>query len=590
MRRTLLLFAAPLVLLTACAGIPARPVSSADAGLSEVSSATSQYGLFLAGQAALSDGRSAQAADYFERAQAADALEAAERAEGIAEADATADTAGSVVGERAFLAALMAGEVSRAAAIAPMGEDASEGARRLGRLTVAVETMAQGKGKAAAQMLANEDIGFPHRSAAALLAPWAAAQAGDVEGSLVRPEVQGDRLVEYVGQLGQAHLFERARRFDEAETDYKALAQTARPSDMAVLAYGEFLERRGRRADAVALYDTTLARDPHRAAVKAARARAAAGKPAPAAPTLREGAAQALMTPAAAMLAANQNQLGLTYLRLSLRLDPHRGEAWLMVGDVLSGAGDLVGARAAYEKPKRGSPEYAAARAKMAWTYQTEGQTEAALQFAREAAASGDADSRLNLADLLRANDQYAESAQVLTTLIDESPKPDWRLLYARGVAYERIGRWPDAERDLQEALKLQPEDPELLNYLGYSWIDRGEHLKEAMAMVEKAVGINPRSGAMVDSLGWAHYRLGDYAKAVEYLEEAIELEAGDPEINNHLGDAYWRVGRRDEAVFQWRRVLTLEPDAKIKADAEAKLKSGLGPAGPATTSRIAGP
>jgi Flp pilus assembly protein TadD len=290
------------------------------------------------------------------------------------------------------------------------------------------------------------------------------------------------------------------------------------------------------------------------------------------------------------MMAANQNQLGLSYLRLSLRLDPDRAEAWLMVGDILSAAGDLAGARDAYERPQADSPEYASARAKLAWTYQTAGEQETALKFAREAAATGDPDSRLNLADLLRANEKFAESVEVLSGLIAEEPKTDWRLLYARGIGYERIGRWPDAERDLLEALKQQPDDPELLNYLGYSWIDRGERLKEAMSMVEKAVGANPRSGAMVDSLGWAHYRLGDYAKAVEFLEQAVELEAGDPEINNHLGDAYWRIGRRDEAQFQWRRVLTLEPDAKVKADAEAKLATGLGPAGPAPSPVVATP
>jgi len=171
----------------------------------------------------------------------------------------------------------------------------------------------------------------------------------------------------------------------------------------------------------------------------------------------------------------------------------------------------------------------------------------------------------------------------VLTGLINASKtSPDWRLLYARGVAYERTGRWPEAQTDLQAALALAPDQPELLNYLGYSWIDRGEHLKEALAMVEKAVGQNPRSGAMVDSLGWAYYRLGDFKKAVDKLEDAVELEAGDPEINNHLGDAYWKVGRKDEAQFQWKRVLTLQPDAKIKANAEAKLASQAGPDGPA--------
>ena len=107
--------------------------------------------------------------------------------------------------------------------------------------------------------------------------------------------------------------------------------------------------------------------------------------------------------------------------------------------------------------------------------------------------------------------------------------------------------------------------------------------------MVERAVAANPQSGAMVDSLGWAHYRLGDYKKAVQLLEQAVELEAGDPEINNHLGDAYWRVGRRIEAEYQWKRVLTLAPDAKIKADVDEKLASGQGPKGPSAAPKVAG-
>ena len=116
----------------------------------------------------------------------------------------------------------------------------------------------------------------------------------------------------------------------------------------------------------------------------------------------------------------------------------------------------------------------------------------------------------------------------------------------------------------------------ELLNFLGYSWIDRGVRLPEAMQMIQKAVSLQPQSGAMIDSLGWGYYRMGDYRAAVEKLEAAIVLEPGDPDVNDHLGDAYWRVGRKDEARFQWRRVLTLEPSPKLRAQAEAKLASGL--------------
>jgi Flp pilus assembly protein TadD len=186
----------------------------------------------------------------------------------------------------------------------------------------------------------------------------------------------------------------------------------------------------------------------------------------------------------------------------------------------------------------------------------------------------------INLADLLRANERFSESADVMAPVLASSA-PDWRLFFARGVSLERAGRWKEAERDLKEALRLNPDEPELLNYLGYSWIDRNENLGEALEMVRRAVSQNPRSGAMVDSLGWAHYRLGDFPRAVQTLEQAVELEPGDPEINNHLGDAYWRVGRREEAGFQWRRVLTLDPDPRIRADAERKLSEGLDSAPP---------
>jgi tetratricopeptide (TPR) repeat protein len=571
MRLTLLITAAvaPLVLLGACTTAPGGPTSaSTSASGAEMAANVSSYGMFLAGEAALNNGKSSDAARFFDQArgQSGDAL----------------------IGERAFTSALQAGDIQKAALLAPTGDDASEASKRLGKLVVAVEAMAEGKGKEAQALLVGDSIAFPHKPAAVLLAPWAAAQAGDVEGSLVRPQVRGDRLVDYFGQLGQAALFERAKRYDEAETDFKAVVSVANPTEIAVLAYGGFLERRGRRLDALALYGEHLAREPDSIAVKAASARASAGKAAPPAmPTLREGAAEALLAPSATMIAAKQAALALDYLRLVIRLDPQRDEAWVMVGDLMASSGDTDAARAAYAHPKPGSTEYSTAQAKLAWTYQSNDDKETALKLARAAAASGDTEARVTLADLLRSDEQYAEAIQVLNGLITESKTPDWRLLYARGIAYERLNRWPEGQADLQAALKERPDEPELLNYLGYSWIDRGEHLQEATAMIQKAVATDPRSGAMVDSLGWAYYRMGDYKKAVEKLEEAVELEAGDPEINNHLGDAYWKVGRKDEAQFQWRRVLTLKPDDKIKASAEAKLASGLGPDGP--TPKVAG-
>ncbi|MFD3264972.1 tetratricopeptide repeat protein [Phenylobacterium ferrooxidans] len=562
--RKLLVCAAPLLLLAACATQPADDLASlSDPG-------GSSYGLFLAGQSALNDGRGAQAAAYFEQAQAGGAED-------------------ELISERAFTAAILAGDITKAAALAPSGEGSSESGKRLGRVVEAVEAMSTNQGKAARALLAPEGMGFPHKGAAALLGPWASAMAGDATGAVVRPELRNDKVVEYFGLLGQAFLYERAKRYDEAETDFKALTGGENPGDLVLLAYGGFLERRGKRLDAIAVYDKGLADEPSNSTLLAAKARAAAGKSAPPAPTLRQGAAQALMPPAATMLAAKQEQIGLAYLRLVLRLDPNRNDAWLMVGDLMETAGDLDAAREAYAKPKPGSPEYAAGRAKLAWSYLKAKDNETALKMAREAAASGDLDSKVTLADMLRVNEQYPEAIQILTEVMAARPG-DWRLLYSRGVNYDRAGRPKEGEADLRAALKIRPDDSEMLNYLGYTWIDRGEHLSEALGMVQRAAASNPKSGAIIDSLGWAYYRLGDYKKAVEKLEEAIELEAGDPDINNHLGDAYWRVGRRDEAEFQWKRVLTLDPDAKMKAEVSAKLASGLGPMGPAQSPRVAGP
>ena len=554
MRHLLTAACLPLFLVSACATAPPNGVATAALG-----APGSAYGLFLAGSSALGDGRNSEALRLLELAKAQGAVDPA-------------------VTERAFTAALLAGDIERAALLAPDGDGASDQGRRMGRLTRAVEALAEGKGKVAREVIGNDGIGFPHRGAVALLSPWVAASLGDLEGSLVRPTVRGDGAVDYFGQIGQAHLFERARRYDEAETNFKAVTGGESPTEIAVSAYGGFLERRGRRPDALALYDAALRRNPDNLALKAARSRAATRKPPPAAPTVQQGAAFALLAPAVTLISNKQTQVGLAYLRLSLRLDPDRNDGWLMLGDLLQQQGDTTGARAAYLRPRPGAPEFASGQSKLAWSYQSAGDKAEALKLARAAAATGVRDGRLTLADLLSANGDDAAAVVIWNAELASGQDADWQLYYARGRAYGRMDRWKEAEADLLQAIRLRPDEGELLNYLGYGWIDRGERLPEAMAMIEKALAANPRSGAIIDSLGWAHYRLGDYKKAVEVIEQAIELEAGDPEINNHLGDAYWMVGRKDEAVFQWRRVLTLNPDDKIKADAEKKLASGLGP------------
>jgi len=556
--------AAPAVAKPAGVEAPSSDVSFGD------SDRGSSYGLFLAGQAAMKNGRNDLALQYFDRASAADI-------------DADAKT----IRTRAFIAAVFAGDVPRAARLAP-GEDAGVNLQRLGALEKVIDALANGRAAEAQDILASGAVTMPHRPVAALLAPWVAAAAGDKEGAVARPDLRGDRLVEVFGQLGQAQLFERARRYDEAETDYMALTSLGDAGLLFMLDHGAFLERRGRRAEAITLYDRGLQQAPGDTGLQAARERAARRGKAPALPTVRQGAARALLPFATAMAGERQTEMALAYVRMSLYLDPTREDARVLLGDVLGALDDAEGAREAYSTIPSGSPYYAAARAKLAWSYQVAKDSDRGLGMARQAyeAYPADRDAAVTYADLLRANEQFAESAVVLDGVIARAgDTPDWRLLYMRGIALERSGQWPAAEKDLIAALAQQPNEPDLLNYLGYAWIDRGQRLAEAMDMVKRAVAANPRSGAMVDSLGWAYYRIGDFRRAVEKLEEAVLLSPADPEINSHLGDAYWRVGREIEARFQWSRALTLDPPPEIKADAEAKLKAGLPPV---TTSAVA--
>jgi Flp pilus assembly protein TadD len=280
------------------------------------------------------------------------------------------------------------------------------------------------------------------------------------------------------------------------------------------------------------------------------------------------------------MVARREGDNGLAYLRLALRLDPALDEAWVLVGDAMSGAGDEASAREAYLKVKPRSDQFFLARTRLALQAQEDGDKEAALKYARDMLELAPNDPRplAVYADLLRDDERYPEAVEALNRAIKNTSEGEvsWSLYYERGAAEERAGNWPAAEADLKQALKLKPNEPEVLNYLGYAWADRGEHLKEALIILQTAASLDPRSGAIVDSLGWARYRVHLYQDALRDLEHAVMLAPGDAEVNSHLGDVYWRLGRQLEARFQWRRVLTLDPDPKIKAATELKLAKGL--------------
>jgi Flp pilus assembly protein TadD/LysM repeat protein len=196
----------------------------------------------------------------------------------------------------------------------------------------------------------------------------------------------------------------------------------------------------------------------------------------------------------------------------------------------------------------------------------------------------------LALGGVYSSKEDYASAAKLydeaVTRMGDEKsflPKDprisaNWNIYYQRGIAYERLKQWPKAEPNFRKALELYPDQPQVMNYLGYSWIDMNMNLEEGIELIRKAVNLRPSDGYIVDSLGWAHYRLGQYEDAVRELERAVSLKPDDPVLNDHLGDAYWRAGRKLEATFQWSHARDMKPDPEVLALVEKKLAEGLPP------------
>jgi Flp pilus assembly protein TadD len=298
--------------------------------------------------------------------------------------------------------------------------------------------------------------------------------------------------------------------------------------------------------------------------------------------TPQEGMAEALFDLASALQGDRQLDLALVYARLATRLKPDFSGAVVLIGDLLERQGRLKDANEAYQLVSS-DPIYGwAARLRIAGDLDALGDSDRAAvllsQMSRERPERIDA--LVRLGDLYRAKNRYAEAVVAYDGAIQRlGPKPqnfEWGIFYSRGVALERTGQWQRAEADFLKALELSPDQPMVLNYLGYGWADQGVHLDRALGMISRAVELRPQDGYIVDSKGWVLFRLGDYSGAVGQLERAVELRPMDPVINDHLGDAYWRVGRRSEARFQWQRALSLEPEAQLTTALRAKLERGL--------------
>jgi Flp pilus assembly protein TadD len=342
------------------------------------------------------------------------------------------------------------------------------------------------------------------------------------------------------------------------------------------------LARSGDTEAALALYRAYLERHPGSRLVEPSMDGLAQGSaPAAAISSAEAGAAEALFDGAGIAGRQNNRETALFLGQLGLYLRPDFPALQVVVADLLEGFGRLDDANAIYAAVERGSPLARSATISTARNLERMDRLEEAEALLRSIALRhpDEHEPLSELGDLLRKRDRFAEAVEAYDAAfarIEELKPFHWRLLYARGIALERARDWPRAEADFLKALEFEPEQPFVLNYLGYSWVEQGTNLAEAERMIRKAVELRPNDGYIVDSLGWVLYRLGRFDEAVSALEQAIELRPQDPVINDHLGDAYWTVGREREARFQWRAALELEPEDDLRAEIEGKLRHGL--------------
>jgi len=380
----------------------------------------------------------------------------------------------------------------------------------------------------------------------------------------------------------------------EAEDAYKATldniaAGGAAPGTYmrAAEAYAGFLARNGQKVKALGVLNKADAFASGRLPIIALRKKIEKGTPVErlvASPT--DGAAEVLLDLGTALNRGGGEQFVRLYLQYALALKPDSDLTLLQLGVVAEQQQNPREAIKFYARIPDTSPLKRLSELQTGLNLADLNENDEAIKHLKNVLASDPGDMRayLALGGVYSAKKDYRSAAELYDKAVARlnPPKPaDWNIFYQRGIAYERLKEWPKAEPNFKEALKLQPDQPQVLNYLGYSWVDMNINLDQALDMIRKAVGLRPSDGYIVDSLGWAYYKLGRYDEAVTQLERAVSLKPDDPVLNDHLGDAYWRVGRKLEATYQWRQAKDMKPDPDVLADIEKKLVSGLPPVEP---------
>jgi tetratricopeptide (TPR) repeat protein len=483
---------------------------------------------------------------------------------------------------RAFLSVLTDGDLDEAGKLADrlLQVDRSD---RIARLVIGVRALKQKQYAVARQNLAQSVRGPVTDLTATLLSAWALYGTGDTRLAIdTLDRLTGPDWYGIFKDLHAGMILDLANNRKEAGKRYERAYKADPTALRTVEAFARHLSRTGSREEALKVYQQFSKVNPDHPLIVEETKDVSAGEKLPLlVDSPQYGAAEALYGLGASIGRRGGEDLALVYLQLALYLEPNHVMALLSLADLYESLKKPDLAIKIYDRIPPSSPLRRNAEIQVAADLDSLDRTDEAKKRLEKLITERpkDTEAILALGNILRSRKDFAGCGDVYGKAIATIAKPEkanWVMFYFRGICYERSKQWPLAEADLKKALELYPDQPLVLNYLGYSWVDQGTKLDEGMNMIRRAVEQRPDDGYIVDSLGWAYYRIGNYDEAVKNLERAVELKPDDPTINDHLGDAYWRVGRVLEAHFQWSHARDLHPEPEELPKIEAKLKNGL--------------
>jgi tetratricopeptide (TPR) repeat protein len=444
------------------------------------------------------------------------------------------------------------------------------------RLFLADQDAAAGRWDEAEQLFR----ALPHEAMTQLVQPlliaWSQQGGGHTDAALatLRPLLEGEHF-RGVYALHSALIADLAGRDADAARLYR-VAQTEYGGVNVRLAQilASWQARQGDEAQARQTIGTVAQAGPTLGIVLPALVAQMAARPVMSA---ADGIAEAYLALAGSLRQQESPAFTLYLLRLALDLRPSFTAARLLMADALEGAQHPNKALEALRPIAENDPLYTLIELRRATLQQELGNRDEAVRLLERLAKDNpqSPEPLVQIGDTLRAGGRFTEAVNAYDRAIDRIGQPsraDWSLFYARAIALDRAHQWDKAQADLERALQLSPDEPYVLNYLGYSWAEQGRNLDQAKQMVDKAAELRPNDGAILDSLGWILMRQGNAAEAIRWLERAVEIESEDATINGHLGDAYWAAGRKLQAQFQWRRALNLNPEPDDAAKLQAKL------------------